>query len=131
MATITVEVQKCSIDGCNKPASAKGLCASHYRRLKLFGDPLHTVRQFHGVPTKVVGISIPQALLDAATSEAEDGQKGVTVLAKRLVESAWGKKVLDEAGIDMKNIGAVIVTRGNGEQAEEKKPRKVKKAKAA
>jgi hypothetical protein len=130
MATITVEVEKCSIEGCMKPATAKGLCASHYRRLVLHGDPLHTARQFHGVPTKVIGISLPVALIEAATLEIvpESTDRAVTIIARKLVESSWGKKCLAEAGVDMKNAGAVIVAR---KPADESKPKKAKKAKKA
>ena len=128
MATITISVEKCKIEGCDKPASAKGYCTSHYRRLQQYGDPMHTVRQFHGIPTKVVGVSLPQALIDAAALEVEEGEKAVTVLAKRLVESSWGKKALDAAGVDLKNAGAIIVPRNRGE-ASEKAPKMAKKAK--
>lgn len=128
MATITVEVTKCSIDGCNKPATAKGLCASHYRRLVQYGDPMHTKRQFHGIPTKVVGVSLPVALIEAAGSEAGENEKAVTVIAKKLVESSWGKEALKSAGVDLKNAGAVIVPRNRSEEVEAK-PRKAKKAK--
>jgi hypothetical protein len=128
MPTITVQVEKCSIEGCNKPASAKGYCTSHYRRFQQYGDPMHTARQFHGIPTKVVGVSLPQALIDAAGAEAGEGEKAVTVLAKKLVESSWGKKALDAAGVDLKNAGAIIVPRNRGAASEEK-PKKAKKAK--
>ena len=127
MAMITVQVEKCKIEGCDKPASAKGLCTSHYRRLQQYGDPMHTVRQFHGIPTKVVGVSLPVALIEAATAELQEGEKAVTVLAKRLVDSSWGKKALEAAGVDMKNIGAVIVPRNRSEATD--KPKKAKKAK--
>jgi hypothetical protein len=132
MATITVEVQKCKIDGCNKPATGKELCASHYRRLQQHGDPLHTARQFHGIPTKVVGISVPVALIEAATSEcdSEKNEKAVTILARKLVEGSWGKAALNAAGIDMKNAGAVIVSRKPAEEAKPRK-RKAKKESAA
>jgi hypothetical protein len=30
----------CSIDGCSRDPYSKGLCASHYRRLVRYGDPL-------------------------------------------------------------------------------------------
>lgn len=30
----------CSVDGCNKPFFGKGLCQSHLRCLRLYGDPL-------------------------------------------------------------------------------------------
>jgi hypothetical protein len=128
MATITVTVEKCSIEGCDKPATGKGYCASHYRRFTQYGDPLHTKRQFHGIPTKVVGISLPVALIEAAEKEidAEKGEKAVTVLARLLVESSWGKKTLNEAGVDMKNAGAVIVPRKSSDATAEKKPRKRK-----
>jgi len=129
MATVTVEVEKCSIDGCNKPATAKGYCASHYRRFTQYGDALHTKRQFHGIPTKVVGISIPQALVDAAQAECEEGEKAVTKLAKMLVDSKWGKAALEAAGIDLSTVGSVIVPRGSGEV--EEKPKKSRKKKAA
>lgn len=29
----------CTIDGCNKPYRAKGVCQMHYRRLRLYGNP--------------------------------------------------------------------------------------------
>jgi len=127
MATITVEVEKCSIDGCNRPATAKGLCASHYRRLVQHGDPLHTVRQFHGIPTKVIGISLPVALIEAAATECDEekNEKAVTIIARKLVESAWGKKALADAGVDMKNAGAVVMSR----VVSEEKPKKAKKSK--
>jgi hypothetical protein len=30
----------CSIEGCGKPLEAKGYCKAHYRKFKLYGDPL-------------------------------------------------------------------------------------------
>ncbi len=30
----------CLVDGCVKPHSSKGLCYGHYRRLRLYGNPL-------------------------------------------------------------------------------------------
>jgi hypothetical protein len=128
MATITVEVEKCKVDECNKPATGKGYCASHYRRLQQHGDPLHTARQFHGIPTKVVGISLPVALLEAAAGECDEekNEKAVTIIARKLVESSWGKGVLNDAGIDLKNAGAIIVPRKASGEATEKKPRKRK-----
>lgn len=39
----------CSITGCDKPTTAKGLCANHYRRLWRHGDPL-SGRTSHGEP---------------------------------------------------------------------------------
>lgn len=30
----------CSIDGCGKPVHARGWCPTHYRRWRLYGDPL-------------------------------------------------------------------------------------------
>lgn len=32
--------RKCSIEGCNKDHLARGLCQSHYQRLRKYGDPL-------------------------------------------------------------------------------------------
>jgi hypothetical protein len=29
----------CTMDGCNKPYRAKGVCQMHYRRLRLYGNP--------------------------------------------------------------------------------------------
>lgn len=130
MPTITVEVEKCKVDGCDRPAVAAGYCASHYRRFKLFGDPLYTKRRFSGIPTKVVGISIPVALIEAAASEAAEGEKAVTYLATKLVESSWGKKALDAAGVDLKAAGTVIATRRRSDDASEEKPKKSRKKKS-
>lgn len=30
---------QCTVSGCHKPHLAKGYCAKHYRRFKLYGDP--------------------------------------------------------------------------------------------
>jgi len=35
----------CSIDGCEKRTSGRGLCSSHYHRLRRYGDPLHIPSQ--------------------------------------------------------------------------------------
>jgi hypothetical protein len=30
----------CTVDGCNRPHDARGYCNTHYRRWRLYGDPL-------------------------------------------------------------------------------------------
>lgn len=127
-----VQVEKCKVDGCTKPASVKGYCTSHYRRLMLHGDPLYTKRQFHGIETKVVGISLPAAIVAAANAEAEKDESinsGVAFLASLIVKSSWGKAALEEADVDLKAAAGRIVTRGEAEKPA-RKPRK-KKAKKA
>lgn len=32
----------CTIDGCPGGHEARGLCSTHYRKLRKYGDPLHT-----------------------------------------------------------------------------------------
>jgi len=128
-----VQVEKCKIDGCTKPASVKGYCTSHYRRLTLHGDALYTKRQFHGVETKVVGISLPVAVIDAANAAAAEDDSinsGVAYLATLIVKSTWGKSALDAAGVDLKTAAGRIVTRGEAAPAAPKKARKKKADKA-
>lgn len=40
---------RCAVNGCgrdsNKPGAARGYCAAHYRRFKLYGDPLGSAPQ--------------------------------------------------------------------------------------
>jgi len=125
-----VQVEKCKVDGCTKPASVKGYCVSHYRRLQLHGDVLYTKRQFHGVETKVCGISLPAAIIDAANAAAEGDDavnSGVAFLASIIVKSTWGKAALEEAGVDLKNAAGRIVSRG--EVVEKPKRKRAKKAK--
>ena len=38
-------VKICSVDGCDKPVQAKGLCNTHYKRLQRLGDPLACVKE--------------------------------------------------------------------------------------
>lgn len=33
-------MKTCSVEMCNAPHDAKGFCSAHYRRFKLYGDPL-------------------------------------------------------------------------------------------
>lgn len=132
-ATEFVQVEKCKVDGCTKPASVKGYCTSHYRRLMVHGDPLFTKRQFHGIETKVVGISLPAAIVEAANAEAEKDESinsGVAFLASLLVKSSWGKAALEAADVDLKAAAGRIVPRGETEAPKAKKPRKTRKAKA-
>jgi hypothetical protein len=126
MATTTVEVTKCSVDGCNKAAVVKGLCQNHYRRLLAYGDPLASKRAFYGVPTKVVALTVPEVLADAIVAE---GKRVGPFITQMLCESKWGKATLEANGVELSpnafsNIDAV-------EEQAEKKPRKKKKADAA
>lgn len=40
---------KCSVNGCESSILCKGACQRHYRRLRLYGDPLGTGRPKRGV----------------------------------------------------------------------------------
>lgn len=51
---MTTESQ-CTIDGCDKPLVAKGLCGMHYRRKRVNGDPL-LVKRVVDAPT---GCTVP------------------------------------------------------------------------
>lgn len=123
-----VQVAKCKVDGCNKPASVKGYCTSHYRRLMLHGDPMFTKRQFHGTTTKVLGISLPTAIAEAANiAGAKQDMSGVSFLAAIIAKSSWGKAVLDEAGVDLKKAAGLITLREPVKPAVKRRgrPRKV------
>lgn len=37
---ITYRCVMCAIEGCDRKSKARGLCAAHYRRLQVHGDPL-------------------------------------------------------------------------------------------
>jgi hypothetical protein len=130
-ATEFVQVEKCKVDGCNKPASVKGYCTSHYRRLMIHGDVAYTKRQFHGVDTQVAGISLPVAIIEAAkeAAEKEGAQSGVAYLGSLIVKTSWGKAVLEAADIDLKTASSRIVSRG--EVVEKPKKARKKKAKQA
>lgn len=128
MATTTVEVTKCSVDGCNKAAVVKGLCQNHYRRLLAYGDPLASKRAFYGVPTKVVALTLPEVLADAIAAE---GKRVGPFITQMVCESKWGKETLKANEVELSpnafsNIDVV-------EEEVEKKPRakKSKKAEAA
>lgn len=42
-------MKQCCIKGCEKKVLAKGLCAMHYQRVRLYGDPTKVlVKQVHG-----------------------------------------------------------------------------------
>lgn len=38
----------CTVDGCDKPVQARGMCGMHYRRWRLHGDPLITKPRIRG-----------------------------------------------------------------------------------
>lgn len=38
----------CDVAECGKPVRARGVCAAHYRRLRLYGDPTITLHRPHG-----------------------------------------------------------------------------------
>ena len=123
-----VQVAKCKVDGCNKAASVKGYCVSHYRRLMLHGDPTYTKRQFHGTATKVVGVSLPVAIIDAANKEGlANDTSGVGFLASLVVKSGWGKNVLENAGVDLKKSAGLIIVKEEVKPVKRRRgrPRKV------
>lgn len=45
-------MKRCSITGCEKPYSAKGLCSAHYSRQRKTGDPLTPKTRENGVAAK-------------------------------------------------------------------------------
>lgn len=118
---ITIEVKKCSVDGCNNPAISKGLCANHYRRLLAYGDPLASKRASWGTETKVVGVTVPVPVIEAIAAK---GEKVATFLAKALLESEEIKSMIEDAGLS-------VPTFVGGEEQAEKKPRKKKSKKEA
>jgi hypothetical protein len=124
----TVEVAKCSIDGCTRPAFTAGLCLSHYRRQRLYGDPLASKRKFAGIETKVIGITLPVGVVEVA-GQNDAGEKVATFLTQIVLNSAWGKKALEAADIDMSKAAAFVATRNKSEA--EAKPRKRKAKKEA
>lgn len=44
MLVKTITAKICSVEGCDRPALAKGLCGLHYRRMRQHGDP-HQVKK--------------------------------------------------------------------------------------
>lgn len=132
MSTGFVQVEKCKVDGCNKPAVVKGYCSSHYRRLQIHGDPLFSKRQFHGVDTKVVGISLPVAIIEAAIEQAKEEElaSGVTFLASLIAKSSFGKAALEKAGINLKEAAGRIVSHEDPKPKAKKARKRAKKVEA-
>lgn len=48
----------CSVDGCEKPNHATGLCQRHYRRQYLYGSPLGRSAKYGGVQCLECGVPI-------------------------------------------------------------------------
>lgn len=46
---MTPRLGVCSVDGCDRPDLARGLCRRHYQRMKAYGDPTA------GGPLRIVG----------------------------------------------------------------------------
>jgi 5-methylcytosine-specific restriction endonuclease McrA len=46
----TVSGNHCEVDGCSGPALTRGLCGAHYKRWRLYGDPLHTAKTMRLIP---------------------------------------------------------------------------------
>jgi hypothetical protein len=124
--TETVSVAKCSVDGCNRPAFTAGLCLSHYRRQRLYGDPLASKRKFAGIETKVIGITLPVGIIEQAGLN-EANEKVATFLSNVVLNSSWGKKALEQADIDLSKAAAVVPTRAKAEGETKPRKRKAKK----
>ncbi|HET6916912.1 MAG TPA: HNH endonuclease [Acidimicrobiales bacterium] len=45
----------CDVAGCERPINARGLCHAHYRKWKLYGDPLHVHDRYVPKGCKVDG----------------------------------------------------------------------------
>jgi hypothetical protein len=71
----------CSIEGCNRPHSARGLCKAHWKRWKKYGDPLVTRRPGLGLTSeqrfwRMVEVSEDHWLWLGYISEGGYGQFG-------------------------------------------------------
>jgi hypothetical protein len=52
----------CSVDGCNKPRYVRGYCIGHYRRWRLYGNPLDGIRTERGKGLKFLETISPSEL---------------------------------------------------------------------
>lgn len=94
-------MRTCSVDGCERPHDARGLCGTHYKRWSQYGDPLA------GGPIISPGASrafLQRAILHKGNdcllwpyAKTNEGYGHVTIrnrsfLAHRVVLSAWRRQ---------------------------------------
>lgn len=93
-------VRTCSVEGCERPVEAKGLCVMHYRRLRRTGDPLRVRKP--GAPKSPGGM--------ASLVMAEEGWS-----ARTLAKFRAAMNLLSEAGLsdaECQRIFMVCTMRG-------------------
>ena len=73
---------RCNGPKCRRPATAKGLCNSHYKQL-LAGRPLTAIRE-KGSPLVLLSTRVPQEVIDALGEDRV--RKARTVLV------AWARR---------------------------------------
>ena len=74
---------KCSVDGCDKYAHSKGICATHYSRLRRHGD-VNTTMIFKGIDKSPELIGIYKRMIRRCFYKKHDrykdyGGRGITV----------------------------------------------------
>lgn len=57
------KTELCSIDGCNQPHMARGLCMRHWKRLRRHGDPLQRLTRKHPTLDELVKSESEQCIL--------------------------------------------------------------------
>lgn len=85
----------CTLDNCNKPYRAKGYCQMHYRRYKLYGDPIVKVNT--GTKEDINGYV-------QVRTTAGNANKGKYTYEHRLVmEQMIGRKLIKGETVHHKN----------------------------
>lgn len=70
----------CTIDTCEKPAWAKGLCPMHLRRLRVHGDPNYTTRIPNGEKLRWLTASVSEETEDCIIWPFKVGNHGYGTL---------------------------------------------------
>ena len=78
----------CSVDGCDKPVQAKGLCNTHYKRLQRLGDPLACVKETK--PHKPAPVAVCPVCGKEFKSHIEHGNRRKKYCSPECYENAKG-----------------------------------------
>jgi hypothetical protein len=83
----------CSVDGCGRPARARGLCQTHYKHLRKHGEtrPINPKRQGREGTVRYAGLSLTEACAAAIDAVAQSESVAPNAVITDIIET-WARR---------------------------------------
>lgn len=83
----------CTVEGCGRPARARGLCQTHYKHLRKYGStrPINPKRHGREGTVRYAGLSLTKQCADAIDSVARSEKVAANAVITDIIEG-WARR---------------------------------------